>query len=155
MAPAHSEAQFPETSWLFGFNLLHHSVVGSLLIPVPHISINREETFSLPKKHKEHGVSTPLSPSLSLLPPWRMAECSTWWGPRAQYLLSALSEVFTLPNYVFVFRNQHWYISKRSGVLIKQWNIKISHSSSYLSVVLLLHFYLIFQREALSPVFPF
>lgn len=91
------------------FNLQYHSVVGGLAYPVPQVSIDREGNYSLSEENKERGVSTHLPLPLQLTFPTedrRLLLLGDIPGPNV-YCLLCLLEMFTFPNYAFVFGNRH------------------------------------------------
>lgn len=96
---------------LFNFNLMQHSAVGGLLIPVPQIFIEREGN-SFPSDHKTHGVNTPRPLPSSASFPHRRQNTSLLDESNI-YCLFCLLEIFLiifiifLIIFVFVFRNQH------------------------------------------------
>lgn len=92
---------------LFGFDLLYHSALGGLFIPIPQISMDREGNSVLSEEHKGDGINTPL-PFPAQLSPTHSEDKRFLCLVRSesQSLLSVLSiENVHFLIHVFIFRN--------------------------------------------------
>lgn len=134
---------------LSNFNLLYHSAVRvylSLFLKFPY-TVNEILLFQKPTKSME-CVLPSLSTSAYFPTEDKRFPLRRSKGP-ISYCLMCLSEVLTFPNYVLYLEvSIEQCISKYRRIKIKQWNIKINHSNSYLNVVIWVHRYLFFQRKA-------